>query len=197
MRIYFARHGESQANVLHEIANRGLRHGLTRAGRAQAEALAETLKGESITRIYTSPVLRAIETAVIVANRLDLDYEINDALREFDCGVAEGHADQASWEMWSAVMDAWLVDGDYDRRIEGGESFADIKARFAPFIQGLVDRYRDSNEALLCIAHGGLYRLMLPLVSCSADATRIAVSDFGYAACIVVKPGPQGLVRLR
>ena len=29
MRIYFARHGESQANRLHEIANRGLRHGLT------------------------------------------------------------------------------------------------------------------------------------------------------------------------
>ena len=28
MRIYFARHGESQANVLHEISNRELRHKL-------------------------------------------------------------------------------------------------------------------------------------------------------------------------
>ena len=38
MRILFARHGESQANRLHEISNRGLRHGLTKAGRWQAQA---------------------------------------------------------------------------------------------------------------------------------------------------------------
>ncbi len=37
MRIYLIRHGESQANLLHEISNRGLRHGLTPKGREQAE----------------------------------------------------------------------------------------------------------------------------------------------------------------
>jgi len=90
MRIYFARHGESQANLLHEISNRGLRHGLTRKGREQAVALAQRLQHRPIAHIYSSPVLRAIETSVILANRLEVDYEITDALREYDCGILEG-----------------------------------------------------------------------------------------------------------
>ena len=65
MRIYFARHGESQANLLHEISNRGLKHGLTRRGREQAVALADRLQNLAVTHIYSSPLLRAIETSVI------------------------------------------------------------------------------------------------------------------------------------
>lgn len=40
MRLIFARHGESQANVERIISNRALPHGLTAKGRAQAETLA-------------------------------------------------------------------------------------------------------------------------------------------------------------
>jgi broad specificity phosphatase PhoE len=69
MRIYFARHGESQANLLQEISNRGIRHGLTPKGRAQADALAVGLDGQKIVQIYSSPLLRAVETSAIVAGR--------------------------------------------------------------------------------------------------------------------------------
>ena len=41
MKLYFVRHGESEANLLHELSNRGLRHGLTDLGREQAGLLAE------------------------------------------------------------------------------------------------------------------------------------------------------------
>ena len=44
----------------------------------------------------SSPVLRAIEASVIVANRLDVEYEFVDALREFDCGILEGRIDEAA-----------------------------------------------------------------------------------------------------
>jgi len=33
MKLYFARHGESEANTLGVISNRGLKHGLTDTGR--------------------------------------------------------------------------------------------------------------------------------------------------------------------
>ena len=36
-------------------------------------------------QIYCSPLLRAIETCVLLADRLEVDYEITDALREYDC----------------------------------------------------------------------------------------------------------------
>ena len=103
MRIYFIRHGESQANLLRQISNRGLRHGLTRIGREQTRSLAQKLEPCSITKIYASPVLRAIETGVILANQLGVDYELTDALREYDCGILEGRADPAAWRQSAGV----------------------------------------------------------------------------------------------
>ena len=194
MNIYFTRHGESQANLLHEVSNRGLHHGLTRKGREQAVALASRLAGFSISRIYTSPLLRAIETSVIVAQRLDLDYEVVDALREYDCGIAEGRSDPAAWDLWQELFDAWVVHKRWGQRIEGGESFDDIRQRFVPFIEGLVRQYGPTEEGVLCVAHGGVYWMMLPLVLKNVDHALISKHRFGYATCIVSELRPEGLI---
>jgi probable phosphoglycerate mutase len=108
MRICFTRHGESQANLLHEVSNRGLRHGLTRKGREQAVTLAHQLQGLPIAHIYSSLLLRAIETSVILAHQLDADFEVVEALREYDCGILEGRSDETGWQMWQALWDAWV-----------------------------------------------------------------------------------------
>jgi broad specificity phosphatase PhoE/ribosomal protein S18 acetylase RimI-like enzyme len=196
MRIYFARHGESQANLLHEISNRGLRHGLTRTGREQAHALAQRLQDLSICRIYSSPLLRAIETSLIVANQLGLEYEVVDALREYDCGILEGRSDDAAWERWQELFDAWTIHEDWDRRLEGGESFSDLRGRFEPFIQGLVDQYGDSDEGILCVSHGGFYRMMLPLVLANVNDAKMAEHSLDYTSYIVSELGAEGLVCL-
>lgn len=52
------------------FSNRGLEHGLTQRGRAQAASLAQKLVGRQITRLFTSPILRAIQTAEILAETL-------------------------------------------------------------------------------------------------------------------------------
>jgi broad specificity phosphatase PhoE len=183
MRIYFTRHGESQANVLHQISNRGLGHGLTRQGREQAVALGHRLRSLPITYIFSSPLLRAIETSVILAHQLDLDYEVVDALREYDCGVAEGRSDEDAWRLWQDLFDAWVVHKRWDRRIEGGESFHDIQDRFVPFIEGLVDQYGGTDAGVLCVSHGGLYWMML-----------ISRYGFGYVAWTVSELRPGGLL---
>jgi len=56
-----------------------------------------------ITRIYSSPLLRAIETSVILAYRLDADYEVVEALREYDCGILEDRSNEAGWQMWQVL----------------------------------------------------------------------------------------------
>jgi broad specificity phosphatase PhoE len=194
MRIYFARHGESQANLLHEISNRGLRHGLTRRGREQAISLAQRLEGRQITHIYCSPLLRAIETSVIVANRLNLDYEVIDALREYDCGILEGRSDEAAWKEWKGQFDAWVVHRRWEQRIEGGESFQDIRARFEPFVEHLTERYAATDAEIICIAHGGLYWMMLPVVLRNVDTDLIARYRFEYTACIIAELRSDGLI---
>ena len=194
MRIHFTRHGESQANLLHEKSIRGLRHGLTRKGREQAVSLAHRFQGVPITRIYSSPLLRAIETSVILANRLDLDYEVVDALREYDCGILEGRSDEASWQLWRELFDAWVIHKRWEKRIEGGETFHDIRERFVPFIEGLVRQYGSTEEGVICVSHGGVYYQMLPLVLKNVDNALMSKHGFGYTTNIVSESRPEGLI---
>ena len=120
------------------ISNRGLQHGLTLTGRSQAHELAVRLDGQAINRIYTSPVLRAIETCIILADHLKIDYEVVAALREVDCGVMEGRSDEATWEQWHVLYDAWQEHQLLDERYEEGESYYDVKTRFFTFVDGLI-----------------------------------------------------------
>ena len=87
MRIHFVRHGESQANALHVIANRDQPYPLTPLGEQQARDLAERLAGEPVTRVLHSPILRAVQTAQILAARLNAPIEAADALRELIAGL--------------------------------------------------------------------------------------------------------------
>jgi broad specificity phosphatase PhoE len=192
MRIHFVRHGESQANLLHEISNRGLRHGLTLKGRRQALALAQRLESVPIMRIYSSPVLRAIETCVLIAHHLEIEYEVTPALREYDCGILEGRSDDEAWRGWQELFDAWIVDNNYKKRIDEGESFLDIRARFEPFIKDLADRFGNDSSEILCVAHGGLYWMMLPLLLKNVNTQVLTKKGLDYAIWIVTELREDG-----
>lgn len=195
MRIYFARHGQSQANTLHEMSTRGLKHPLTQAGRAQAADLARRLAGRSIAQIYASPVLRAIETTVIVASQLGVDYEVAEALREYDVGNLEGRADEEAWRIWKELFDDWAIHRRWDRRIEGGETFHEVRDRFVPFVDDLIRKYGHTDTNLLCVAHGGLYWMMLPMVLKNVDTAFIDEHQgFDYTALVVAELRPEGLI---
>jgi probable phosphoglycerate mutase len=163
MRLYFVRHGESEANLLRVISNRGLVHGLSEKGRQQAVALGETLAQSGISAVFSSPLLRATQTAEILSAALRLDYVVTDALREYDCGVIEGKSDAQSWELHRRTREDWLLRGQWERRIDGGESFLDIRNRFEPFIEDLLATC-PADASLLLVGHGGLYYCMLPQV---------------------------------
>ena len=169
MLLYFVRHGESEANVLKVFANTPGKYGLTPLGSSQAGALAEKLVPEGITRVFASPLLRAQETAAIVAGRLGLNFETRDALREFGVGDHEGSCDQAAWDEYREVERAWLIEGNLQARIGGGECFEDIADRFLPFIEALSQCFGASDERILLIGHGGTFSCMLPLVLANVD----------------------------
>ena len=98
MKLYFVRHGQSEANLLKQFSNRGFKHGLTALGREQVHQLAHRLKHESLSYIYSSPLMRAVQTAEVLSSELNLQYEVTDALREYDCGTLEGRLDAESWK---------------------------------------------------------------------------------------------------
>jgi len=196
MKLYFVRHGESEANLLYEFSNRGLKHGLTETGKFQAQSLAQTLQIASITKIFTSPLLRAIQTAEILAQALGIPYEIAEALREVDCGVLEGTSDEASWQAFWKLCDAWLKSRAWEARMEQGESFLDLQRRFVPFIERLVREYQSLPGGLVLVGHGGTYRCMLPLVLSNIDLEYGVGHGLSHTAVVIAEVKPAGLVCL-
>jgi 2,3-bisphosphoglycerate-dependent phosphoglycerate mutase len=194
VKLYFTRHGESEANLLREISNRGLKHPLTEKGRQQARALAAELRLAGITSIYTSPLLRAVQTAEILSEALGVGFEITDALREYDCGVLEGTSGPETWAAFWALREAWYPGRQWERRIEGGESFLDMQARFVPFVDGLLAADDLPHKALVLIGHGGLYLSMLPLVLDNVDFDFVARQPFPNTGTVLAESGSLGLV---
>ncbi len=119
--LTLVRHGQSQANA------RGLMCGrtdppLTDVGRDQARALACGL--ERPTRIVTSPLGRAHETATLIAEPSGLPVEVDDRWIELDYGTLDGRPASAlaadGWHAWRS---------DPDHVPAGGESLAAVAHR--------------------------------------------------------------------
>jgi broad specificity phosphatase PhoE len=196
MKLYFVRHGESEANLLHEISNRGQKHGLTPQGREQGATLASFLASCKITQLFASPLLRATQTADILSDALGLPYQITDALREYDCGILEGQFDAAAWEQYHQLRSAWINHHHWDARIEQGESFRDMQQRFVPFIQQLLQQTDHPNDSIVLIGHGGLYACMLPLILQNVSFAMAATYPFPNTAYVLAEYHHKGLVGL-
>lgn len=194
MRIYFVRHGESEANVLREISNQGQKHPLTAHGRGQAELLGQSLRGERFARIYASPLLRAVETAEILSQHLAAPVTLHPALSEGDLGVLEGRSDPEAWQLVDDLIRDWYTHGRWERRTEGGESLHDIRARFVPFVESLLAERGDTDGNLVLVGHGGTYVAMLPVILANVDHNFALANPIVNCGCIVAEASAQGLV---
>lgn len=192
MKLYFARHGESEANILRIFSNRGHGHPLTATGVRQAESLASSLVGVSFARAYASPLLRARQTADIVARRLSVETVIVvEDLREYDVGVLEGRSDDLAWGEYFRIADRWRYARNHDERIEGGESYIEIQTRFRRFVRGVIDggalksdgTRRDEN--VLLVSHGGLLRVGLPALLDDYDYRFMMDNPLGNCQVII------------
>ncbi|HZQ06383.1 MAG TPA: histidine phosphatase family protein [Anaerolineae bacterium] len=188
MKLYFVRHAESEANVTNEFSNKNpTKHPLTAKGRAQAHALADQLRDVDFAAIYSSPLLRAVQTAQILNTHLHLEIHITDALREHDAGDLEGRADPEAWQQYADCIRTWYVERDLDARVPGGESFNELAARFMPFFSDLVEKYDGTDVNILLVTHGGILHLMLPLVTKNIDPEFSYTNILKNAALIITE----------
>jgi broad specificity phosphatase PhoE len=194
MRITFARHGESEANIERVFSNTGWKHGLTAYGRQQAAVLAEKLGDQGVTRIYTSPLKRAVETAEIISSYLGIAYEDTPALIEFSVGDYEGRKDNLAWDEYARVENAWLIEGEHDARIANGECHRDILTRMKPFVDCLIDIYGDTDEHLLLIGHGGTFVCSLPWLLKNIDVEFALANPLYQTAYVAAELREENLI---
>lgn len=192
MQLVFARHGESTANLTRTFANRTDRFPLTSAGLAQAKVLAGRCGPLGFDRLFTSPLLRARQTANEVAAATGLSPEVREGLREFDVGVWEGSASEDGWAEYARVTADWAA-GHSSAAMPQGESLDDIRARFSSFADELVALATEGQQ-VLCIGHGGLYRAALPGFLVNVTHAFAHSVDFPTTATVTAEVRTEALV---
>jgi len=141
---------------------------------------------------YCSPVLRARQSADILSARLGIDYVVSAALTEYDTGELEGTTGAAAWQRYYTLRDAWFRDMDWTARIQGGESFDDIRARFIPFIDSLLES--PPPGPVLLLGHGGTFHCMLPLILSNVTFELVVEHGMGHTDVVITEQRPEGLV---
>ena len=193
MKLYFVRHGESVANLIGEFSNIDSVHPLTERGIEQAHILAGRLALHEEIQIYTSPILRAVQTAEILADNLRAPIHQVEALREWSVGVYEGTNDPAGWALHRKVQEDWFEHKQYRSKMPGGESFLDIQERFIPFIESLIQGNSHRQKNIILVAHGGLFQAVLPGILTNVEPSFVHQEGFPFTACIAAETGPEGL----
>lgn len=157
-RIILVRHGESEGN------ERGLFRGrtdfpLTERGRTQARELAQALTGKDIRAVYTSPLIRARETAELIASACDAPMEERQGFTNMALGAWEGHPKteiaQENPEEWSL----WLNNPER-LHLANAESFSQVQRRAFSNIQNLIRIHE--GETFVIVSHRTILK---PLVA--------------------------------
>lgn len=125
---------------------------LNPTGRAQAAAAGELLAREHVTRVYSSDLARAAETARIVAGKCGLDVATDPRLREVDVGSWAG---MSMDEVGRLEPDFWpaLREGRDFRRSATGESATESGQRVALALLDHAEAAGD-DEVVLAVGHG-------------------------------------------
>lgn len=155
--FYIVRHGQTNWNILGKTQGHG-NSDLTDKGIEQANELASVITKYPIDHIYSSDLGRAVETAEILGNTLNIEVNKTQALREMGFGVWEGLLQDEIKKDYSDVFDTWrnqphLVD------IPGGETLHIIKDRVNEFLSELNEKYSDKH--ILLVTHSVTVRVML------------------------------------
>jgi broad specificity phosphatase PhoE len=162
---------------------------LSEEGRTQARRLSARLRGERFDVIYASDLIRAVETASIVAEPHGLAVRQDARLREFDFGAWEG----LTWDEIVATrphLQEQALTAASLYAPDGGETFALVCERIRPFFDEL--RGNPVGHAAI-VMHAGPLHAALAVLGLAAEGQR-----FGPASLtrITMEEGHPRLISL-
>lgn len=155
-RICFIRHGETDWNVEKRIQGQ-IDIPLNETGRAQALAMAFSAAHHSLDAIYSSDLMRARDTANMLAERRGLDVKILPPLRERHFGIFQGlTAAEGKVQQPEAHARYLARDPDYD--FVTGESMHSLAARVETAVQAMTQHH--AGQTIAAVTHGGVLDIL-------------------------------------
>jgi broad specificity phosphatase PhoE len=153
--VFLARHGQTQWNLQRRRQGR-LDSPLTDAGVEQAHRHAAVLRGRGIDGIFASPLGRAVATARIISDVLEVKVDVIDELAELDHGGFSGLVDEQIDARYPGERQRRAAD-KYRWRFPGGESYADADVRAA---RALDQVGRSPSTRPLIVSHEMIGRMV-------------------------------------
>jgi len=156
-RVYLVRHGQSLWNAERRYQGR-MNSALSPLGRSQAARLARALAGVPLAAIYSSPLIRAWDTALVIAAPHRLSVAPVADLHEIDLGVWEGLTEGEITQRFGDVVARRRRDPEHVVPPEG-ESLHKVQARALRAMQEILARHDDATIAV--VAHGAVNKMVL------------------------------------
>jgi alpha-ribazole phosphatase len=157
-RVWLIRHGEP----VEEARNRcygSLDLCLSEAGRKQMQDIADYLKSEPISAVYTSPRSRALEGARILASTVSGGIPtVAQDLREIDFGDFEGLTYDEIAGRNPELYHLWM-ENPTEVLFPNGEGFREMRDRVLNAFDAIQRKHDGQTIAL--VTHGGVNRILL------------------------------------
>lgn len=158
--LILIRHGQTDGNFEHRWQG-WTDSPLNEMGHRQAALVARRLsEGRGrILAVYSSPLMRAYQTARPIAEALGLPVRLVEGLKELHFGAIEGLTTDEVEEQAPGLLERATDRLDLDFTYPGGENRLEFLRRVADTMDGIVARHPD--EMVVVVAHGGTLRAIL------------------------------------
>jgi len=146
--IIFLRHGQAENNTKKILAGRSPGVNLTETGIKQAEQAGLMLKSMNISKIYSSPIDRALQTAEIVSKQCDQEVILDDRLIELDMGK---FTKMPYDEIFSKHGNVFLkfYQGSEEVSENDVETFAQVQKRVFEMVDFVLSQHKNENIVLV------------------------------------------------
>lgn len=178
--IYLLRHAESIANKEGILAGRVDGISLSKAGKAQSQRIARSLKNQSFSKIYTSPLQRCRETIAPFLLTARKRAKVEKSFIEMDYGRWSGRklSELRKERLWKVIQSQ-----PSKVKFPSGESFIGAASRIR---RGLNKVARENpNGRVLVVTHGDPIKIALQLAM---------KGDLNFFQKIVIDPGTVSII---
>ena len=163
MKLYVLRHGKTSWNALRKVQG-AADIPLAKEGIVLAEKVGKNLKDVPFDLCFTSPLLRARQTAMLVLGRRAEQIPVisDKRIQEIDFGVLEGtRFKDEEGNVISREMEVFFKDPQNFPRPENGENISDILKRTREFWEEKINDPSLQDKTILIASHGCAVRALL------------------------------------
>lgn len=178
MKLFLIRHGETEWNKQMRLQGRS-DIPLNEYGRELAEITARALSDVNFDIIYSSPLVRAYETAQILRGNRTVDIIKDENITEICFGIDEGIE---SAKLGDNFKNFFFAPEKYVPS-EGGETYEQLCKRALTFLNEKIYPLKNTDKSVLVVAHGAMNKAIMKELK-NIEIKDIWTGEFQKNCCV-------------